>query len=200
MNKEKLKKIIKQVIHENRQKSVLLEEPVISEDRQPKYEKLMGILQGDSDIKTVGIMSGQNPMATAPDPRFNVLLDRKFKKRLDQLGLKSMAIGGIFGGLTEKSRVILNVSEEQMDQLNREFKQWGFVFGKKIAIKPGESFMAFTMYEIDYDNDMGYRKDPYSKETGFVIKDTELKGVDDNVSFDPTSGKKFGLELYPKED
>ena len=24
----------------------------------------------------------------------------------------------------------------------------------------------------------------------------ELKGVDDNVSFDPTSGKKFGLELY----
>jgi len=200
MNKEKLRAVIKQVIHENRKKSVLLETPSINEDRQPKYEKLLGILQGDSDIKTVGIMSGQNPMASAPDPRFNVLLDKKFKKRLEQLGLKSMAIGGIFSGLTEKSRVILNVSEEQMDQLNREFKQWGFVFGRKIAIKPGESFMAFTMYEIDYDNEIGYRKDPYSKETGFVIKDTDLKGVDDNISFDPTSGKKFGLELYPKED
>ena len=60
--------------------------------------------------------------------------------------------------------------------------------------------MAFTMYEIDYDNEMGFRKAPGSKETGFVIKDLDLKGVDDNVSFDPTSGKKFGLELYPDED
>tara|TARA_B100001094_G_scaffold72614_1_gene68885 strand:+ start:3426 stop:4031 length:606 start_codon:yes stop_codon:yes gene_type:complete len=196
MKKEQLKEMIKQVILENRNKTVLLETPTISEDKEPKYDKLMGILQGDSDIRTVGIMSGQNPMATAPDPRLNVLLDRKLKIRLNELGLKSMAIGGIFSGLTEKSRVILNVSEDQMDQLNREFKQWGFVFGRRIAIKEGENFMAFTMYEVDYDNDMGYRKDPDSKETGFVIKDRDLKGVDDNVSYDPTSGKKFGLELY----
>jgi hypothetical protein len=200
MNKEKLKEIIKQVILENREKSVLLEVPVLQEDNQPKYEKLMGILQGDSDIKTVGIMSGQNPMATAPDPRFNVLLDKKLKRRLKEQGFKSIAVGGIFGGLTEKSRVILNVSEDQMDQLNREFKQWGFVFGRRITIKEGENFMAFTMYEVDYDNEIGYRKAPGSKETGFVVKNDELKGVDDNVSYDPTSGKKFGLELYPKED
>ena len=145
-------------------------------------------------------MSGQNPMATAPDPRLNVFLDKKLKRRLESLGLKSMAIGGIFGGLKEKSRVILNVSEDQMDQLNREFKQWGFVFGRKMPIKPGENFMAFTMYEIDYDNDMGFRKAPGSKETGFVVKDNELQGVEDDVSFDPTSGKKFGLELYPDEE
>ena len=200
MNREQLKEMIKQVILENRKKSVILEAPALEEDRQPKYDKLMDILEGDSSIKTVGIMSGQNPMATAPDPRLNVLLDKKLKRRLNKLGIKSMAIGGIFGGLTEKSRVILNVSEDQMDQLNREFKQWGFVFGRRIAIKPGENFMAFTMYEIDYDNEMGYRKAPGSKETGFVIKDDELKGVDDNVSYDPTSGKKFGLELYPDED
>ena len=200
MNREQLKEMIKQVILENRKKSVILEAPALEEDRQPKYDKLMDILEGDSSIKTVGIMSGQNPMATAPDPRLNVFLDKKLKRRLNKLGIKSMAIGGIFGGLTEKSRVILNVSEDQMDQLNREFKQWGFVFGRRIAIKPGENFMAFTMYEIDYDNEMGYRKAPGSKETGFVIKDDELKGVDDNVSYDPTSGKKFGLELYPDED
>lgn len=200
MNKEQLKKLIEQVILENREKSVLLETPTLSEDKQPKYDKLMGILQGDSDIKTVGIMSGQNPMATAPDPRLNVHLDRKLKRRLESLGLKSMAIGGIFSGLKEKSRVILNVSEDQMEQLNREFKQWGFVFGKRIAIKPGENFMAFTMYEIDYDNEMGYRKAPGSKETGFVVKDAELQGVEDDVSYDPTSGKKFGLELYEEEE
>lgn len=195
MNKEQLKKVIKQVILENRKKTL-----VLFEAKEPKYDMLMDILEGNSDIKTVGIMSGQNPMATAPDPRFNVILDRKFKARVQELGLESIAIGGIFGGLKEKSRVILNVSEDQMDQLNREFKQWGFVFGRRIAIKEGENFMAFTMYEVDYDNDMGFRKDPDSKETGFVVKDPQLQGVEDNVSFDPTSKKKFGLELYEEGD
>lgn len=195
MNKEQLKKVIKQVILENRKKTL-----VLFEAKEPKYDMLMDILEGNSDIKTVGIMSGQNPMATAPDPRFNVILDRKFKARVQELGLESIAIGGIFGGLKEKSRVILNVSEDQMDQLNREFKQWGFVFGRRIAIKEGENFMAFTMYEVDYDNDMGFRKDPDSKETGFVVKDPQLQGVEDNVSFDPTSKKKFGLGLYEEGD
>ncbi len=200
MNKEQLKEMIKKVILENRAKSVLLETPSLEEDRESKYDTLMNILQGDSNIKTVGIMSGQNPMASAPDPRLNVFLDRKFKARLGELGLTAIPIGGIFGGLKEKSQVILNVSKEQMDALNREFKQWGFVYGKKIAIKPGEDFMAFTMFEIDYDNEQGFRKAPGSKETGFIVKDNSLGGVEDNVSYDPTSGKKFGLELYPPED
>ena len=200
MTKEQLKEAIKQVILENRRKSILLEEPTIQEDVQPKYDKLMDILTGNSEIKTVGIMSGQNPMATAPDPRFNVLLGKKLERTLDEMGLKYMRIGGIFGGLKEKSVVILNVSEDRMDALNRRFKQWGFVFGRRIQIKEGESFMAFTMYEVDYENEQGYRKASGSKETGFVVQDKDLKGVDDNVSFDPTSRKKFGLELYPDED
>ena len=200
MNKQKLKQMIKQVILENRQKSVLLETPTINEDKQPKYEKLMDILEGATDVMTVGIMSGQNPMASEPDPRFNVYLDRKFKARLEQIKLDSIAIGGIFSGLKEKSRVILNVDLNKMDDLCREFKQWGFVHGVRVPIKSGESFMVFTMYEIDYDNEIGFRKAPGSKETGFVIKDKDLEGVKDNVSYDPTSGRKFGLELYPDED
>lgn len=200
MNKENLKQMIKQVILENRQKTVILEEPQLDEAKQPKYERLMNILTGNSDIKTVGIMSGQNPMATAPDPRLNVFLGRKLERTLRKKGIEYIKIGGIFSGLKEKSVVILNVDETKMEELNREFKQWGFVFGRKMPIKPGEDFMAFTMYEVDYDNDMGHRKAPGSKETGFVVKDSELQGVDDNVSFDPTSGRKFGLELYPDED
>ena len=60
--------------------------------------------------------------------------------------------------------------------------------------------MAFTMFQIDYENEQGFIKAPGSKETGFVIKDKDLEGVKDNVSFDPTSGKKFGLNLYPDEE
>ena len=200
MNREQLKSIIKQIILENRQKTVILEEPQLDEAKQPKYERLMNILTGNSDIKTVGIMSGQNPMATSPDPRLNVFLGRKLERALRKKGIEYIRIGGIFSGLKEKSVVILNIDENKMEELNREFKQWGFVFGNRIKIDDERSFMAFTMYEVDYDNDMGHRKAPGSQSTGFVVQDGELKGVDDNVSFDPTSGKKFGLNLYPDED
>ena len=50
----------------------------------------------------------------------------------------------------------------------------------------------------DYEQPMGWKKDPYSKQTGRVIKNEELEGASD-YSYDPTSKKKFGLDLYPSE-
>mgnify|MGYP001229046424 CR=1 FL=1 len=196
ISKDLLKEMIKEVILENRKKTLVLEEPTLTEARQPKYEMLMDILKGKTDVKTVGIMSGQNPMAQSTSPEKNKELKGKLEAKLKELGLTFVRIGGIFGGHPEKSVVILNPSKDQMDILNRQFKQWGFVFGKKIPMNKEKYFMAFTMYEIDYDNKMGFRKAPGSKETGFVVPHSDLEDVDDNVSFDPTSKKKFGLELY----
>jgi len=195
MNKEMLKAMIKKVIIENREKSL-----VLYETYEPKYDRLMDILEGNTDIATVGIMSGQNPMATAISPEENIELKDKLEQKVKSQGLGSIRIGGIFGGHLEKSLVVLNPDIDQMEILNREFNQWGFVFGEKIPMNRTESFMAFTMYAIDYDNPMGYRKAPGSKQTGFVVKNIELKGAEDNVSFDPTSKKKFGLELYEVDD
>ena len=195
MNKEVLKKMIKKVIIENREKSVLL-----FETTEPKYDRLMDILEGRSDVETVGIMSGQNPMAQSISPEKNVELKGQLERRLKEMGLKYERIGGIFGGLVEKSVVIMNVDQNKMDILCREFDQWGFVFGQKHMMNATQDFMAFTMYAIDYNHPMGWRKDPYSKSTGFVVKHQALQGTDDNVSFDPTSKKKFGMELYEIDD
>jgi len=195
MNKETLKKMIKKVLLENREKSVLLFEAA-----EPKYDRLMSILEGRSDVETVGIMSGQNPMAQSISPEKNVKLKGQLENRLKEMGLKYERIGGIFGGLIEKSVVIMNVDQSTMDILCREFEQWGFVFGQKHMMNTTQDFMAFTMYAIDYDNQMGWQKDPYSKSTGFVIKNSDLQGTDDNVSYDPTSKKKFGMELYESDD
>ncbi len=70
---------------------------------------------------------------------------------------------------------------------------------EKHMMNATQDFMAFTMYAIDYDNPMGWQKDPHSKSTGFIIKHEELEGSSDNVSFDPTSKKKFGMELYEED-
>jgi len=195
MNKEMLKSMIKKVIIENREKSL-----VLFEAKEPKYDRLMSILEGDTGIKTVGIMSGQNPMATAVSFEKNAELKQQLEVVLKQQKLEFIRIGGIFSGNPEKSVVIIDPTLGQMELLNRQFNQWGFVFGKRIPMNREEFFMAFTMYEIDYDNPMGYRKAPGSKETGFVVKDAALQGVDDNISIDPTSNKKFGLELYEVDD
>jgi hypothetical protein len=55
--------------------------------------------------------------------------------------------------------------------------------------------MGFTMFMIDYDKNIGWKKDPNSKEVGRVMKNDEMADAED-YSKDPTSGKKFGLELY----
>tara|TARA_B100000700_G_C14810360_1_gene744857 strand:- start:187 stop:792 length:606 start_codon:yes stop_codon:yes gene_type:complete len=201
MNKEKLKQMIKQVILENREKSVLLESPYLNEDRKPKYERIIDVLQGiNEDVQTCAMLSGQNPMAQETDPRLNVFLDRKFKKRLGELGIRSEAIMGVFGGQAEKSGLLLNVDELTCDKLCREFKQWGFLFGTKMLKGREGSFMEFRMYEIDYDHHMGWKEDKFSKATDKIILDPDLKGVDDNVSVDPTSKKKWQIPVYPDED
>ena len=53
---QRLRSLIKQVIKEN--KMILTEEIV-----KMNYNAIIDILRGNTDIKTVGIMSGQNPMA-----------------------------------------------------------------------------------------------------------------------------------------
>ena len=76
MNKNILKEMIKQVILKGRKNSVLLESPYLMEkDIESKYEKLMKMMKGkDPNVNTIGIMSGQNPMAKETSPEQNTRL------------------------------------------------------------------------------------------------------------------------------
>ena len=198
ITKEILKGLIKEVLEEA--------------ERTSKYEDVIEILEGSNkQVDRIGIMSGQNPMAQASDEDDNRRLKKNLEARLKELGLDFIRIGGKFMGIFEQSVIILNPEdEEQMEKLNREFTQWGFVYGEKHPIDAERSFMIFTMYEIDYDNPMGYRKAPGSKQVGKPMKNPEMADQDDNYSFipgrgnpkggDPKVKKKFGLELYEDEE
>ena len=207
-----LKGLILEVVNEKKQKSMLL-----SESRTPKYDRIISALEGnDSDVRTVVIMSGQNPMAqgvaTPEDRNFlaklrsdidpvtfkrqNERLSRELEASVSQFGYTYDKIGGVFGGLEEKSLLIYNIDQFTADKMCRRFKQWAFVWGEKYPMNRNHDFMAFKMLVVDYDQPMGWYIDPYSKQTGFVIKHQQLQNVDDNISLDPTSGKKFGLDLY----
>ena len=194
ITEKSLKDLIKEVIEEG--------------DRSSKYEDVIEILEGSNkDVQTIGIMSGQNPMAQASSPDDNKRLKAGLEERLQELGLDFIRIGGKFMGIFEQSVLILNPEDEdQMEALNREYTQWGFVYGEKFPIDAERSFMIFTMYEVDYDNPMGHRKAPGSKQVGKPIRNQDMADTDDNYSYIPGKGspqggdpkvkKKFGLELY----
>ena len=198
MNKNILKEMIKQVILEGRKNSVLLESPyTIDEDRESKYEKLMKMMKGkDPSVNTIGIMSGQNPMAKETSPEKNVQLKNELEGAVSAMGLPALRVGGLFEGLPEKSLLILNASMDQMEELNRAFTQWGFVFGDKWNKKDPDSFMIFKLFEVDYESPIDHGVAQRGKETGVVLGHQRLQNVADNISIEPTSGKKFGVEFF----
>ena len=196
LTKEIIKQMINEVLMESRQSSMLLTE----REKKPKYDRIIDALEGKTEgIDSIGLMSGQNPMAQAASQQQNTQLKGNLEERIAEMGLEFIRIGGVFAHHPEQSAMILNPTEEQMEVLCREFEQQAFVYGEKYPIDPERDFMIFKIYDIDYDNPMGYRMAPGSKETATIQKHASLAGQDTDFSVDPTSGKKFGIEVYEEE-
>jgi len=192
---------------EQKLKNIIME--VMSEAKGSKYDRVMTILRGeDPTVNTIAIMSGQNPMAQQATALDNEYLKRDLEKAIEASGMKYIRIGGNFMGIFEQSAMILNPPDKDIvEQLNRQFTQWGFVWGEKITIEEGNDKMVFTMYEIDYDNEMGYRRAVGSKKVSQVMDDALMQGNTD-YSFIPKAGKggpdskvgkKFGIPLYEED-
>ena len=186
LNKEILKKLIKEVRRE--QKSMILSEAMDAPQPSDSYAKIIAILEGRAGVRTVGIMSGQNPRAQSTSPENNSMLAAKLNSTLAEMGLSYEEVGGVFEGHPEDSVIVLNPSLEQMEQLNRMFEQWGFVWG--------EDLPTFTMYQVDYKKEAGIYKAPGSKVVNQVLKHDEIGHVTDNYTYDKQTGKKFVIPLY----
>lgn len=136
----KLQNLIKQVVKENKMN-------LVEAKMDANFEEVMDILRGNTSIQTVGIMSGQNPMAQSmkgkKGARQNRALDRELQKTLDKMNLSYKVVKGVFSGHPEDSVIIMDPTIKQMNDLNVRFKQWGFVWGQR----RGEG-MHFTMRQM----------------------------------------------------
>lgn len=196
LTKDKLKSLIREVVAEKRKNSIILsesmEQPPMEDEglpTSPTFERIMNILQGqDPSVQTVVIMSGQNPMAEETDSDKNDMLAQKLESSLSSMGLEFIPIGGKFSGHDEDSVVILNPTRDQAQQLNRSFKQWGYVWGQDMP--------NFQMIKIDHDQPQGEAMDPNSKVATTVDAGAKVQQAVDNYSFDKPSGRKFIISLY----
>ena len=124
---QRLRSLIKQVIKENK---MILAEQIV----KMNYSAVLDVLRGNTDIKTVGIMSGQNPMAQSmkgkKEQEKNRALARQLNNRVTEMELEAVEVEGVFEGIDEVSLIIFNPTLKQMRDLNLEFRQWGFVYGE----------------------------------------------------------------------
>jgi len=196
LTKDKLRSLIQEVVTEKRKNSIILsesmEQPPMEEEglpTSPTFERIMNILLGqEPSVRTVVIMSGQNPMAEETDSAKNGMLAKKLEAALSSMGLEFIPIGGKFSGHDEDSVVILNPTREQAQQLNRSFKQWGYVWGQDMP--------NFQMIKINHDQPQGEEMDPNSKIATTVDASAKVQQAVDNYSFDIASGRKFIISLY----
>ena len=204
----KLRNLVKQVVKENK---MLLTEAVV----KMNYEQTMTALRGlDENVKTVAFMTANNPMAKELPKKQNRILNRRLERALRQKGLDVVKVGAIFDGNNEDSYMILNPSIDQLDELNRNFKQWGYVYGETTP-----EGMVFELRQINYPKikakddpelaalershfeagDLGSMRDPSSVPTKQIHTDpSNPQGAGRSDNFSVIDGRKVVIPFYPQ--
>lgn len=179
----------------------------LTEAKQSKYMRVLAMLRGkDPNVKTIAIMSGQNPNAQQKIDAINKDLKNNLESRLKEMGLKFVRVGGKFFGVFEQSVIVINPDLNEIAKLNKEFGQWGFLYGEKFTIEQGNDTMLFTMYQIDYEGESLFFRASGSHRVSDVLDDSQLKGQADDFTFIPKSqqgddpesriGKKFNIPVF----
>lgn len=179
----------------------------ITEAKQPKYNKVLEMLKGkDPEVNTITIMSGQNPDAKQMYEPINKQLKEDLEKDLKAMGLKFVRVGGKFFGVFEQSVIVLNPEIKQIARLNKKYGQWGFLWGEKFTIEPGNDTMLFTMYQIDKTGDRLFFRASGSHKVSDVLDHSQLVNQPDDFTFIPKSqqgddpetriGKKFNIPVF----
>ena len=179
----------------------------LTEAKKSKYMKVLAMLRGkDPNVKTITIMSGQNPDAQQMYEPINKKLKGDLENRLREMGLKFVRVGGKFFGVFEQSVIVINPDLREIAKLNKEFGQWGFLWGEKFTIEPGNDTMLFTMYQIDKTGDSLFFRASGSHKVSDVYDHSQLAQQGDDFTFIPKSqqgddpetriGKKFNIPVF----
>ena len=204
LTKQLLRRLIRETIREGRMNLV--------ESKQMNFTQIMDILRGNTDVKTVGIMSGQNPMAQQSDPQTNAMLAQKLLAKIKQMQLTPIKVKGVFAGHPEESVIILDPTKRQMHDLNAEFGQWGFVWGfrmgnhmhfsmekmhtPELSSDPEMAALEKAHYEAGDLGSMVPSDSNYASEIHTDVTNPQGAGRHDNITI--IQGKPVVIPLYKK--
>lgn len=93
---------------------------------QRVFAKLEG---ADSSIRTVGIMTAENPMAQGLEDEENELIMKDFYQQLNDDGFPFLKIKGHYGDNPENSVIIWNIPAEKIVEYLYKYKQDSVILG-----------------------------------------------------------------------
>jgi hypothetical protein len=163
----RLRGLIGQVIKENKM-------DLVEDVRTGDEETVMAAIRAkhpEIDVKSLGIMSGQNPDGIQASPEENEKRRLALEAEIDKLGLLAFRIGGVFFGNQENSILIINPhtvasetagdfatierdAKQVLDVLNDKFGQWGYVSATPDENAPGFALKYEMMAMDKYPNNV----------------------------------------------
>lgn len=119
------------------------------------HTRILNILRGDvPQVKTMGIMTGWNPLGQSVSPQENNSLNRNLIDKLRAAHYKGFKVEspvyGQFGNL-EKGYLIPHISKEFLVELASDFCQKAVIFGTRKE-KEGEGYVEFEWIETSAED------------------------------------------------
>jgi hypothetical protein len=209
MNKEKLKEIIKQVILENRKKSVLLESPFLTEKQiELTLDQVLGMLRDPNpraELQRIGILTAENPRGESADSESNAKRMADLRNTLDSAGLDYVELAGKYGG-DETSYFVLNITKQDLVDLGKKYGQAAVIGGEKLVrnYRQGQKSVYFrlTYYQTEPD---GSDEPAFGPQEYYAVDDRDVV-VSGKVAqaapdlFSAIGGKKFQIPFFNSND
>ena len=209
MNKENLKQMIRQVILESRQKSVLLESPFLTEKQvQLSLDQVLGMLRDPNpraELQRVGILTAENPRGESADSTSNAERMGDLRNTLDSAGLDYVELAGKYGG-DETSYFVLNIKKQDLIDLGKKYGQAAVIGGEKLIrnYRKGQASVYFrlTYYQTEPD---GSDEPAFGPQEYYAVDDRDVV-VSGKVAqaapdlFSAIGGKKFQIPFFNSDD
>ena len=207
MNIKLLKKLIKEVITENRNGSVLLHEREI----QISLDEVMAMLKDTnprSSLQRFGILTAENPRGEASDGASNETRMTDLRGVLDNAGLDYVKLDGKYGG-EETSYFILNMKKQDLIDLGKKYGQAAVIGGEKLIRNYREEqpsvYFRLTYYQTEPD---GSEEPAFAPQEYYAIDDRDVVVANEIAQertdfFSAIDGKKFFIPFFsdePSED
>jgi hypothetical protein len=156
------------------------------------FARVKNIMMGAvNSVKTVGIITAENPKGKQATPEYNEKNQSKLKADLKSLGLGYIQIKGKYNVL-ESPFVVPNITRDDVINLGLKYGQESIIYGEK---EENENEVYFK-WQLIFCEEGTVEKTTYSN----VSNDEDLKSRDDFYS--AVKGRRFIFPFYSdkKED
>ena len=175
------------------------------------FPSLINTLAAEREnIKTIGMMTAENPMAKQVTPEENKKRNEELESALRQMNLGYRKIRGKFGNY-ENSFLIPNITKEEIIELGNRFEQKSVIWGERVQDKFVFSYIEgdTTIEQRDvvlFGSDVQKRDDLYSQSSKgpekFVIPffDEDYEIVKDSGLSNPSYSGPLTDEINERID